>query len=234
MTGRRALAGLFALALLASNLYSQVPPDQQAPPDQPLLDHLAIEFMDDGWDIKQLIRTLVTSSAYRQASLPRPELDAIDPDNRLVGRQGRFRLDAEQIRDNALSVSGLLVNQIGGNIVRPYQPDGYYAPLNFPSREYVASQGMERPGAVCLSEFAGAAEELAHTLPVNPFYTQGFAEDLKRALDMPLEERRRRMTAMKRELSRNTIFDWMANFVKASGVAAEDNRAHRAGTVVTL
>lgn len=116
----------------------------EAPPNQPLLDYLAIKFIDDGWDVKQLIRTLVTSSAYRQASLPRPELDAVDPDNRLVGRQGRFRLDAEQIRDNALSVSGLLVNQIGGNIVRPYQPDGYYAPLNFPSRDYVASKGDDQ------------------------------------------------------------------------------------------
>jgi hypothetical protein len=116
----------------------------EAPPNQPLLDWLAVDFMDHGWDVKHLLRTLVTSSAYRQSSCPRPELEAIDPDNRLVGRQGRFRLDAEQIRDSALAVSGLLVNKLGGDIVRPYQPAGYYAPLNFPSREYVASQGDDQ------------------------------------------------------------------------------------------
>lgn len=116
----------------------------EAPPNQPLLDKLAIDFMESGWDMKQLVRTLVTSSAYRQASLPRPEVDTIDPENRLVGRQGRFRFDAEQIRDNALSVSGLLMNQIGGNYVRPYQPAGYYRHLNFPERDYVASKGDDQ------------------------------------------------------------------------------------------
>ena len=75
------------------------------------LDWLAVEFMDSGWDVKHMIRLMVTTSAYRQSSLPRPELEAIDPDNRLVARQSRFRLEAEQIRDNALAVSGLLVNK---------------------------------------------------------------------------------------------------------------------------
>lgn len=106
--------------------------------------------------------------------------------------------------------------------------------MNLVVKEYVASQGLEQPGAVCLSEFAGAAAELDHTLPVNPFYTQGFAEDLKRALDMPLEERRERMAAMKRDLAENTIFDWMADFLKASGAAAADNVEQRAGTVLSL
>jgi trehalose 6-phosphate synthase len=106
--------------------------------------------------------------------------------------------------------------------------------MNLVVKEYVASQDLDQPGAVCLSEFAGAAEELDHTLPVNPFYTQGFAEDLKRALDMPLEERRARMAAMKRDLAQNTIFDWMAEFLRTSGAAAEDNLVHRAGTVLTL
>lgn len=113
----------------------------EAPVDQPLLDWLAVEFSSDGWDMKKLVRLMVTSSAYRQSSLPRPELDAIDPDSRLVGRQGRFRLEAEQIRDNALAVSGLLVDNVGGDIVRPYQPGHYYAPLNFPEREYEQSIG---------------------------------------------------------------------------------------------
>jgi len=116
----------------------------EAPPDQPLLDWLAVEFTDEGWDIKQLVRQMVTSSSYRQTSVPRPELERIDPDNRLVGRQGRFRLDAEQIRDNALAVSGLLVNKVGGDIVRPYQPAFYYANFNFPERVYEASTGDEQ------------------------------------------------------------------------------------------
>ena len=116
----------------------------EVPPNQELLDWLAIEFMDNGWDVKHMIRLMVTSSAYRQSSLPRPEVDAIDPDNRLVARQSRFRLEAEQIRDNALAVSGLLVNKLGGDIVRPYQPAKYYAPLNFPERDYTASTGEDQ------------------------------------------------------------------------------------------
>ena len=110
----------------------------KSPPNQPLLDWLAVEFMDSGWDVKHMVRLMVTASAYRQSSLPRPEFDAVDPDNRLVARQSRFRLEAEQIRDNALAVSGLLVDKVGGDIVRPYQPAGYYSSLNFPEREYVA------------------------------------------------------------------------------------------------
>ena len=118
---------------------------QSEPPvNQDLLDWLAVEFMESGWDTKHLVRLLVTSQAYRQSSLPRPELDAVDPENRLAGRQSRFRLEAEQIRDNALAVSGLLVRKIGGEIVRPYQPAGYYANLNFPERDYTASMGDDQ------------------------------------------------------------------------------------------
>jgi hypothetical protein len=106
------------------------------PPNQELLDWLAVEFMESGWDLKHLVRLMVTTNAYRQSSLPRPEVDGVDPENRLVARQSRFRLDAEQIRDNALAVSGLLVMQTGGGVSRPYQPAGYYSPLNFPEREY--------------------------------------------------------------------------------------------------
>jgi hypothetical protein len=113
----------------------------EVPPNQELLDWLAVEFMESGWDIKHMVRLLVTTSAYRQSSLPRPEVEAIDPDNRLVARQSRFRLEAEQIRDNALSVSGLLVNKLGGEIIRPYQPAKYYSALNFPERDYTPSTG---------------------------------------------------------------------------------------------
>lgn len=106
------------------------------PANQELLDWLAVEFMESGWDVKHMMRLMVTSAAYQQSSLPREELEATDPENRLLARQSRFRLDAEEIRDNALAVSGLLVMQTGGGVSRPYQPAGYYAPLNFPEREY--------------------------------------------------------------------------------------------------
>jgi hypothetical protein len=112
--------------------------------NQELLDWLAVDFVESGWDVKRLARLMVTSNAYRQSSLPRPDIDAIDAENRLVARQSRFRLDAEQIRDNALSVSGLLVMQTGGNVSRPYQPPGYYSPLNFPEREYEPSADAQQ------------------------------------------------------------------------------------------
>jgi hypothetical protein len=114
------------------------------PPNQELLDWLAIEFMDSGWDMKHMIRLMVLSSAYRQSSLPRPETDTIDPDNRLVARQSRFRMQAEEIRDNALAVSGLLVKKLGGDIVKPYQPEKYYSALNFPERDYASSSGSDQ------------------------------------------------------------------------------------------
>ena len=109
-----------------------------------LLDWLAVEFMESGWNVKHMMRLMATSAAYRQSSLPRPELEALDPENRLLARQSRFRLDAEQIRDNALAVSGLLEMQTGGGVSRPYQPAGYYSPLNFPEREYQPTLNREQ------------------------------------------------------------------------------------------
>ena len=108
-----------------------------------LLDWLACEFMDSGWDVKHLVRLIVTSGTYRQSSTSTPALDEKDPLNRLLARQSRLRLDAELVRDYALSVSGLLVPEIGGPSVRPYQPEGYYAPLNFPKREYTHDRGAK-------------------------------------------------------------------------------------------
>ncbi len=101
-----------------------------------LLDFLAVEFVDQGWDVKRLVTALVMSSAYRQSSVETAALRERDPENRLFARQGRFRLQAEMVRDNALSVSGLLVPRLGGPSVHPYQPADYYAPLNFPKRRY--------------------------------------------------------------------------------------------------
>jgi len=95
-----------------------------------------------------MVRLLVTSGAYRQSSQIRPELKDTDPYNRLVARQSAFRLDAEMVRDNALAVSGLLVNKVGGKSVFPYQPAGYWFALNFPTREWQndTGEGLYRRG----------------------------------------------------------------------------------------
>ena len=106
-----------------------------------LLDFLAVDFMDFGWDTKRLIRQLVTSQAYRQSSYASKDLREFDPFNRLLARQSRWRHDAEFVRDNALAVAGLLhAPTVGGDSVRPYQPDGYWDFLNFPRRTYQADK----------------------------------------------------------------------------------------------
>ena len=114
----------------------------EVPTMQPLLDWLAVDFMDSGWDIKHLVRTLVTSGTYRQASNA-PGADR-DPFNRDLARQSRWRLDAEFVRDNALTISGLLVDKIGGPSVKPYQPAGYWENLNFPVREWANDKGPDQ------------------------------------------------------------------------------------------
>src|SRR5262249_18424845 len=82
---------------------------QGGPPAHPqLLDWLAVEFTESGWDVKRLVKTLVMSGTYRQSSRPRDDLKERDPFNRLLARQTRFRLDAEMVRDNVLALSGLL------------------------------------------------------------------------------------------------------------------------------
>ncbi len=113
----------------------------QWPTHPQLLDWLAMEFIDSGWDIKHLVRLMVTSSAYRQTSQVDRALRSRDPYNELLARQSRWRLDAEMVRDNALSVSGLLVERIGGPSVKPYQPAGYWDQLNFPKRTYQHDTG---------------------------------------------------------------------------------------------
>lgn len=103
-----------------------------------LLDWLAVDLQEHGWDIKRLVKQIVMSGAYRQASQVSREILDRDPFNQWLARQSRFRLDAEMIRDNALAVSGLLVHHLGGPSAKPYQPPGYWAYLNFPAREYQA------------------------------------------------------------------------------------------------
>ena len=109
-----------------------------------LLDWLAIEFVQSGWDIKHIVRAIVTSDAYRRSSKPTPDLRERDPYNEWFARQGRFRIDAEMVRDSALATSGLLVEKVGGRSVKPYQPAGYYAQLNFPKRTYAADEGEDQ------------------------------------------------------------------------------------------
>ncbi|HYG78699.1 MAG TPA: PSD1 and planctomycete cytochrome C domain-containing protein [Planctomycetota bacterium] len=106
-----------------------------------LLDHLALEFQKSGWDMKKMVKYLVSSSTYRQSSFATKEMKEIDPYNRYYARQSRFRLEAEFIRDNALAVSGLLSRTIGGPSVKPYQPAGYWVHLNFPTREWTNDKG---------------------------------------------------------------------------------------------
>jgi hypothetical protein len=139
---------------------------QGEPPSHPeLLDWLACEFMqpsvnvppasrwrnrsdnrqqDAGgtlrWDLKHIVRLIVTSSTYKQDSNLRPELRDIDPNNRLLASQNPRRLDAEFVRDNALKIAGLLNEEIGGPSAHPYQPANYYANLQFPDRDYFSDR----------------------------------------------------------------------------------------------
>ena len=98
----------------------------EAPSHPELLDWLAVEFRESGWDIKRLFKLIVTSAAYRQQALNTPEKLNKDPQNRLLSRGPRFRMDGEAVRDLALAASGLLDAQIGGPSVKPYQPSGVW------------------------------------------------------------------------------------------------------------
>jgi hypothetical protein len=125
---------------------------QGRPPSHPkLLDWLAVEFMSPtpvpsaggarGWDIKALIKLIVTSATYKQASKVTATLLEKDPDNRMLGRGPRFRMSAFNLRDQALALSGLLVDKIGGPPVRPYQPPGLWEDFSFNQIKYVQDKG---------------------------------------------------------------------------------------------
>ncbi|QDT09107.1 DUF1553 domain-containing protein [Planctomycetes bacterium K23_9] len=107
-------------------------------PSHPLLlDWLASEFVDSGWDVKHVVRKIVMSRTYRQAAAVRDDLRDLDPYNRMLAQQSARRLPAELVRDNALAISGLLqADYIGGPSFQPYQPAGHYSNLQFPSRKY--------------------------------------------------------------------------------------------------
>ncbi len=107
-----------------------------------LLDWLALEFIRSGWDVKSMQKLIVTSATYRQSSRVTKELLERDPKNRLLARAPRLRLPAETIRDNALAISGLLKDQVGGPSVRPYQPAGLWEDVSVGRQyKYVADKG---------------------------------------------------------------------------------------------
>ena len=116
----------------------------ELPVNQELLDFLACEFMDSGWDFKHMIRTIVESHTYQLSSQADEQVVAADPLNRWTARQSPFRMEAELIRDYALHHAGLLANDIGGRSAKPYQPAGYWDSLNFPTRTYAADKDRQQ------------------------------------------------------------------------------------------
>ncbi|GAB5444315.1 MAG: PSD1 and planctomycete cytochrome C domain-containing protein [Fuerstiella sp.] len=120
---------LFGIGLVRTAEDFGVQGEQPSHPE--LLDWLALDFIQSGWNVKQTLKQVVMSATYQQSSAVRPEKLQIDPENRLLARGPRFRLDAEVIRDQALAVSGLLIGRIGGKSVKPYQPAGLWKPVGF-------------------------------------------------------------------------------------------------------
>ena len=115
---------------------------QGEPPSHPeLLDWLAVDFVESGWNVKRLVKQMVMSSTYRQSSRVTPELVQRDPENRLLGRGPRFRLQGEFIRDNALAAGGLLVAKIGGPSVKPYQPAGLWREVSLSGETFTPDEG---------------------------------------------------------------------------------------------
>jgi len=157
---------------------------QGAAPSHPeLLDWLAVDFMESGWDVKRLNKMLVMSSTYRQASEANPTLLKKDQHNRLLARGPRFRMSAEQIRDNALAVSGLLVKKIGGPSAYPYQAEGVWVPgvtlYDYPKPEQVPADDQHRrslytfikrnspPPSMAVFDFSERHETIARRLTSN-------------------------------------------------------------------
>jgi hypothetical protein len=133
---------LFGVGLVRTADDFGVSGEQPSHPE--LLDWLAVEFRESGWDVKKFFKLLVTSAAYRQAAVATPEKLDKDPQNRLISRGPRFRMDAEMVRDCALAAGGLLVPKIGGPSVKPYQPDGVWeavAMIGSDTRDYRRDAG---------------------------------------------------------------------------------------------
>jgi hypothetical protein len=128
------------LVATADNFGSQ----GELPSHPELLDWLAVDFREHGWDVKRLVKMMAMSATYRQASTGNPEAVTKDPENRLLARAPAYRLSAENIRDNALAASGLLVRKIGGAPVKPYQPDGLWEEKSGARYERDRGEGLYR------------------------------------------------------------------------------------------
>jgi hypothetical protein len=111
------------------------------PVHRELLDWLAADFRDSGWDVKRFLRLVVTSATYRQSSRVTPELLGLDPANRLLARGPRYRMPSFMIRDQALAAGGLLVERPGGPPVNPYQPQGVWEETTFGNKRYKQDHG---------------------------------------------------------------------------------------------
>jgi hypothetical protein len=146
----------------------------ELPSHPELLDWLATEYIRSGWDTKALYRLILNSSAYRQSSEVGREAYLRDPENRLLARGPRFRLEAEEVRDAALAVSGLLVRQIGGPSVYPYQPPGLWTELN------------NRPGYSV--EYPEAKGEQLYRRSVYSFWKRTVPLPMLKILDAPDRE----------------------------------------------
>ena len=116
----------------------------ERPTHPELLDSLAVEFMEDGWSLKKLVRRIVTSRTYRQSSAVASEKRLQDIENKWLARGPRFRLDAEGIRDNALSIAGLLSSEKGGPSIRPPQPNGLWTKVGGQKYTYEVSPGEQQ------------------------------------------------------------------------------------------
>jgi hypothetical protein len=113
----------------------------EKPSHPELLDWLAVEFVESGWDVKELCRLMLTSATYRQSSKARPDVTEKDPENRLLARAPRYRWPSWMLRDQALAAAGLLVKRVGGPSVKPYQPAGVWEDATFGGKKYVSDQG---------------------------------------------------------------------------------------------
>jgi len=113
----------------------------EVPSHPELLDYLAVSFVESGWDMKALMKQMVMSKTYRQASPATPEQFKVDPENRLLARGSRYRMDAEMIRDQILASSGLLVTKLGGKSVKPPQPDGLWKAVTMIGERYKPDSG---------------------------------------------------------------------------------------------
>ncbi len=128
-----------------SNVLDDLGSQGEWPSHPELIDWLANEFQNSKWNVKHMVKLIVTSRTYQQSAARNEELASKDPANRLLAEQSPRRLDAEFVRDNALAIAGLLNDDIvGGPSIKPYQPSGYYVNLNFPERDYTASKGQDQ------------------------------------------------------------------------------------------